>query len=293
MLNFSKDNLIEVDKSTVASHSLAIKVNDMVLLCGSGNGSDSPGGGTGGGYGTFDLAKVTEYVPAVEEFTAPASITIEGIGSFGDPEYPEDSIDYSDANGTYYPTAETADKTGYARKYKHETNDYWIIGYLDVDGYYESDIWFIADYEDAESPWDGFLFCADEPNLTTGTAYWHNEDWGEGFELTTTVNIVTTPAAPMTLKGVMATGYYDGEWTFDAEEKNFLGFEKSPKKEFIYAVADEKLIGQKIQGQILVVIEVIKFFLTISENVAVKIKQQQHLNSVHPCPSCQSFYLYT
>ena len=126
MLNFSKDNLIEVDKSTVASHSLAIKVNDMVLLCGSGNGSDSPGGGTTVG-GTFDLAKVTEYSPAVEEFTAPASITIEGIGSFGDPEYPEDSIDYSDANGTYYPTAKTADKTGYARKYKHETNNYWII----------------------------------------------------------------------------------------------------------------------------------------------------------------------
>ncbi len=201
----------------------------------------------GGSGGTFELAKVTEYVPAVEEFTAPASITIEGIGSFGDPEYPEDSIDYSDANGTYYPTAKTADKTGYARKYKHETNDYWIIGYLDVEGWYESDIWFIADYEDAESPLDGFLFCADEPNLTTGTAYWHNEDWGEGFELTTTVNIVTTPAAPMTLKGVRAKRY-DGElraWIVGTAEFS-LGAYNIPKIGRLYALADNCTVGNEI-----------------------------------------------
>lgn len=49
MVNFSKDNLIEVDKSTVSPYSLAIKVNDMVLLCASGSESESGGGSSEGG----------------------------------------------------------------------------------------------------------------------------------------------------------------------------------------------------------------------------------------------------
>lgn len=49
MVNFNETNLVEVDKSTISANTLAIKVNDMVLIM----------GGSGGGGGDIDLSFIT------------------------------------------------------------------------------------------------------------------------------------------------------------------------------------------------------------------------------------------
>lgn len=53
-------------------------------------------------------------------------------------------------------------------------------------------------------------------------------------------------ASPFVLKGVLATGYADGEWSFDTAEKSFAGFEETPKAGFIYAAAGDMLVGGSI-----------------------------------------------
>lgn len=53
-------------------------------------------------------------------------------------------------------------------------------------------------------------------------------------------------ASPFVLKGVLATGYSDEEWSFAETEQSFTGFEKEPKESFIYAVSNSKLIGEAI-----------------------------------------------
>ena len=257
MLNFSKDNLIEVDKSTVASHSLAIKVNDMVLLCGSGNGSDSPGGGTGGGSGTFDLAKVTEYSPATPAVQLVTSVEVSGFEDriwSDDP----DSEDYeyneyhSEANGTYNVTPDTAGETDWRNRiYKHESKEYYIY-YEYYDDYPEESSWFIG-----ESLYDSFIrkyndwdYDTDEMlpvgDLESGTSEWGDYDW-EPFSVTLDVHTVEIPATPMVLKGVIAKRY-DGElraWIVGTEEFS-LGAYNIPKIGRLYALADNCTVGNEI-----------------------------------------------
>lgn len=198
--------------------------------------------GGGGGSGAFDLAKVTEYTPYAPEITAPTAIEVSGMGIFGeeDPDYAED---YTAANGKYVVTAETSGKEGRERIYKHETEDCWFKSYKDEYDEYGGDGWtFVTDINDDY----GFLYNIPY-ELESGTSeYWHNEDWGEDFTLTLNVTTTTTPETPMVLKGVKATGYADGEWSFADSEQNFTGFENTPKPSFIYAVSGNKLIGDAV-----------------------------------------------
>lgn len=187
-----------------------------------------------GGY--FDLAKVTEYTPYAPEVSAVTSVAVSGMGTFGDGEE-----DVSDANGTYLVTAETANETDWKKRvYKHESADYYLHYYEDPD--YPEDAYWQFGY-DTDS---GFMSLSSSENIASGENDWENWDWGETFTLTLDVTTTTTPETPMVLKGVLATGYTDGEWSFADSEQNFNGFETTPKKSCVYAVSGNKLIGSAV-----------------------------------------------
>lgn len=198
------------------------------------------------GSGGFELAKVTEYTPYAPEITAVTSVVVSGMGIFGaeEPDYAED---YTTANGTYLVTAETANETDWKKRvYKHESADYYFYHYADPD-YPEDAYWVFGENLDY---W--FLSLYSNEDIASGENDWHNEDWGEDFTLTLNVTTTTTPEVPMVLKGVKATGYTDGAWSFADSEQNFTGFEKTPKPSFIYTVAGSNLIGNAVAYDIVV-----------------------------------------
>lgn len=184
----------------------------------------------------FDLVKVTEYIPYAPEVTAVTSVVVSGMGTFGDGEE-----DVTAANGTYLVTAETAGESDWKRRvYKHESADYYLYHHEDPD--YPEDAYWQFGYDTDSS----FLTLYSSEDIASGENDWHNEDWGEGFTLTLTCTTVTTPEQPLVLKGVKATGYTDDGWTFSSSETSFSGFEYTPKTSWIYATANNKLIGQPI-----------------------------------------------
>lgn len=190
----------------------------------------------------FDLVKVTGYIPYSPEITEITSIEVSGMGIFGedDPDYAED---YTAANGKYVVTSETSGKSGRERVYKHETEDYWLKSYKDEYDEYGGDGWvFVTDVN------EDYGFVQNIPyELESGTSdSWHNGDWGAGFTLTLTCTTTTTSEQPLVLKGVKATGYTDDGWIFSSSETSFSGFEYTPKKAWIYAATNNKLIGQPI-----------------------------------------------
>ena len=192
--------------------------------------------GGGSGSGAFDLAKVTEYTPYAPALSAVTSVAVSGMGTFGDGEE-----DVSDANGTYLVTAETANESDWKKRvYKHESADYYLHYYEDPD--YPEDAYWQFGY-DTDS---GFMSLSSSENIASGENDWENWDWGETFTLTLDVTTTTTPETPMVLKGVLATGYTDGEWSFADSEQNFTGFETTPKPVHIYAVFGNKLIGDAV-----------------------------------------------
>ena len=224
--------VLDLEESEVISGDSAVTVTKGYVK----EDFDIPTGGGGSGSGAFDLAKVTEYTPYAPEVSAVTSVVVSGMGTFGDGEE-----DVSDANGTYLVTAETATESDWQKRvYKHESADYYLHYYEDPD--YPEDAYWQFGY-DTDS---GFMSLSSSENIASGENDWENWDWGETFTLTLDVTTTTTPETPMVLKGVLATGYTDGEWSFADSEQNFTGFENTPKKSCVYAVSGNKLIGSAV-----------------------------------------------
>ena len=224
--------VLDLEESVVISGDSAVTVTKGYVK----EDFDIPTVGGGSGSGVFDLAKVTEYTPYAPALSAVTSVVVSGMGTFGDGEE-----DVSGANGTYLVTADTAAETDWKKRvYKHESADYFLYYYEDPD--YPEDAYWQFGY-DTDS---GFMSLSSSENIASGENDWENWDWGETFTLTLDVTTTTTPEQPLVLKGVKATGYTDGEWSFADSEQNFTGFEKTPKPSFIYAVSGNKLIGDAV-----------------------------------------------
>lgn len=204
-------------------------------------------GGGGSGAGTFDLAKVTEYTPHTPAMTAVTAVSVSGMGTFGDEE------DFTAANGTYRVTAETAGETDWKKRvYKHESKEYYLY-YEYYDDYPDESTWFFSTSMDSDGQfirkYNDYDWETDEPipvgDLESGVYEWGDYDW-EPFSVTLDVHTTTVPETPMVLKGVLATGYADGEWSFADTEQSFIGFDKDPKKNYIYAASGDLLVGNYI-----------------------------------------------
>ena len=279
MSNIEQSHITVVDKDYLSQGQRVVKVGDLVFPVGieknlsfvtaeakdirSGKvGVDWNGDRIDGtlivpeGGGAFNLAKVTQYTPASPELTSVTSVEVSGIQDLiwsDDPESEDYEYNeyYSDANGTYNVTPETAGEADWReRVYKHESKEYYLY-YHYFDDYPEESTWFIG-----EAVGEGFIRQyyewdddTDEPipvgDLASGTFYWGDYDW-EPSEVTLNVTTTVVPASPMVLKGVLADGYFAGEWSFDSTEKAFTGFDKEPKKNRVYAVSNNSLIGNYI-----------------------------------------------
>ena len=154
------------------------------------------------------------------------------LSGFGD--------DYSGANGTYNVTAETqSEADSWKRIYKHTSGEWYFWGEYDEEN--EEGYWYVG-----VAPDSGDLVTWTSNELEDGTYNFENWDSGDSYDVTLDVTKTEYPETPMVLKGVLATGYADGEWSFADDEQNFTGFEETPKLEFIYAVSDSKLIGNAV-----------------------------------------------
>lgn len=205
----------------------------------------------GGGAGGFDLAKVTQYTPATEAYSALSQIVISELGYIGDEEYDEGG-DYSSANGTYFPTPGTAYETDpIKRVYKHESADWyiWCAGYRNDEGYVEEPWWYLGPTPDSgavEILDDGVY--DNDGELDGGTVWLMESDWGYESMCRLTVTKVNYPKADMVLKGVMVAGYENSQWSFDEAETDFIGFETTPRISNIYALAGSSLIGAPVSN---------------------------------------------
>lgn len=179
--------------------------------------------------GTFDLAKVAEYSPATPAITAISKVVLSGFGD-----------DYSGANGTYDVTAETQSESDpWKRIYKHTSGNWYFWGEYDEE--YEEGYWYVG-----VAPDSGDLVTWTSEELSSGEYYFENWDSGDSYNVSLDVTKTDYPEVPMVLKGVMATGYADGEWSFEETEQSFTGFETKPKPSFIYAVSGNNLIGNAV-----------------------------------------------
>ena len=214
--------------------------------------------GGGGGSGTFDLAKVTEYTPARPAQTLVTSVDVSGIGDLiwsDDPESEDYEYNeyYSEANGTYTVTPETAGETDWKKRiYKHESLEYYLY-YEQYEDYPEESTWFFSTSADSDgqfirkyNEWD---WDTDEQlpvgDLESGTSEWGDYDW-EPHEVTLAVHTVSTDASPMILKGVLATAYTDGEWSLGSTEQSFTGFERTPVRNYLYVASGNTLVGRAL-----------------------------------------------
>lgn len=218
-------NQIDVDLSFITA-----TASDIVAGKVGANSSGNPVYGTlEATGGTFDLAKVTVFSPYVEAMTGLSQIVVSGLGD-----------DYDSANGTYNVTAETEKESDiFKRIYKHTSGEWFMWGEYDPEN--EEGYWYIGPAVDS-----GLFVCYVAEELTDDTYYFENWDSGDSYDLTLDVTKTEYPATPMVLKGVMATGYADGEWSFDTAEQNFTGFEYSPSVGNLYVTSGNALIGMSI-----------------------------------------------
>ena len=192
--------------------------------------------GTFEGYGTFDLAKVTEYTPAIPALSAISKIVVSGFDS---------TNAYSEANGTYYVTTETERESNvFKRIYQHVSGQRKIL----FDGESadcECGNWLLTSVNDGDYILS-FGFTEGKEDISSDEYYFDN--WVDGYGEYATLEVTKTnyPATDMVLKGVLATGYTDGEWSFASTEQSFTGFEVTPKAGFIYAAAGDRLVGSSI-----------------------------------------------
>jgi hypothetical protein len=103
---------------------------------------------------------------------------------------------------------------------------------------FNSEMTSLADAIRAKSGVSGKLTIAGMTNAVEGI------ELGGAFNL---VKVTKYSASPFVLKGVLATGYENGEWSFESSEQNFTGFSEPPLVDCVYAVNSDVLIGAAIE----------------------------------------------
>lgn len=207
------------------------------------------GGGGGSSAGSFDLWRVESYKEYKPEATYVIGVNVEGIGYYGSPEDPDWYEDYSDANGWYYITPETAEETDYRlRTYKHESGNYVLFYYISED-YPEECRWC---FKQTGESWE---FCSiyntnedgdyvEAPDLSTGdyeAGNWEEEPWSIHLN----VNTETTPEQQFELRCRKVSEYNNG-WVLGGQYQNFNGFDITPTVGKIYTSNNERLIGMPV-----------------------------------------------
>ena len=227
----------ELANSVVESgHVLLFSEDGESLTAKLPDGSFVDVGGSAGGS-VVDAALVTEYIPYRAAFTAASSYEVSG---FGATEY---GSDYSAYNGTYEVTPETQYKTGLERIYKHTTQNYYLVGFID-----EMDIggpaWGFANSPSVSYAWGA---VAAKSGSTPESGNWMNYDMYQTMSLTLTGTNTTYPEQPLVLNGKIATDYIADKrfWQLPASSSALSGHQTTPIAGEVYCAKSGSLIGTR------------------------------------------------
>ena len=180
------------------------------------------------GGGSF--AKVTAFSPAVDAYTAAASIQVSGFGEV-------DGEDFSAWNGTYDCT-NLYETTTENRIFKHKTDTKYLYYGVDEDegGY---PFWGFYRNTDYISRYSAVFY-----SYTLASGNWQNYEMGFSAAITIVKNDVEYPAQELVLNAVKAT-FENGNWTIGSAV-TLTGYEKELIADGIYLLNDDKLIGDAI-----------------------------------------------
>ena len=186
-------------------------------------------GGDGGG-GANDLVAVTSYTPAYADIT---SLQLSGMS------------DFSDANGTYAVTAETASLPADKKVFKHSDANYYIT-YLpeSTDGMYYSYGWCLASTPTVSNSWSALVIGP--KNLVSGTSQWADE-MGMTSQYVTISDIQSTEV-PAEIKFKRVTGYSSStlQYTLADAEESCSESEYSVQEHQIYSFDGTSLVGRPV-----------------------------------------------
>lgn len=188
---------------------------------------------SGGGGGSF--AKVTVFTAPQDAYSAVSSIQVSG---FGMAETWDGDIDYSDWNGTYEVTADTASENDVNKRiFKHTSAEKYLYRMWCYDNgeYY----WVFDTGTSIEYLYECYFY-----NYSFESGSWYNYEYE--FEVDVDINKVNTqyPAKPLVLEAVSAT-YSNGAWSFGSAI-SLTEYDVAPITNGIYMYSDSKLVGDAV-----------------------------------------------
>lgn len=206
-------------------------------------GSYAGGGNSNSG---FDCFAVEQYTPYRAAFSAPTSIIVSGLSSFGNPD--EWTQDISMYNGTYEVTSATQDKEGLERIYKNTSGNLYLVGHDPLDEWDETPTgWYFQ--SSTNTPYISACACYHEgAEIPNSEAYWSNAEFWESQVASTAVSTVTYPTQPLVLSGKQVTEYVADRraWSFDSSASNLSSFDKTPVIGKVYLKSGTRLVGSPI-----------------------------------------------
>lgn len=219
MSNYTVENLVPVTPGSVPAKTLAVKIGGQIFTM-SGGGSAS----------AFDLVKVTGYTEAKAAYSAVTQIVVSGLTEDQDLD-----VDFSAYNGTYTPTAETAEEADPLKRiYKHATANRWIKHDVwDPDGTGEGTGYWLMVTNLSYGIWDADLSkTSNDLPLASGTANWENMNWGATQSATLAVTTTNYPAVSFSLTVQKVIAYTDANYirtfTTDNTTVNLTGTDYVP-----------------------------------------------------------------
>jgi hypothetical protein len=217
----------------------AANIKKGVSIFGVNGSLETSSGSTGGG----SFVKVTNFIAPHDAYTAVTAINVTGWGLLYNEDYGEEE-DFSKYNGVYAVTPATANEQELTdRVFKHPTEEMYIFfGQETENG--DGDCWFFSKSPDDFSSWSALAY-KNGKELPNGQFTWY-KIYSDSPVLTTTLVATDVPAQPLVLSGASAK-LENGEWVI-GEAVGLSGYDEkiTPLKYGIYAVAENKLIGDAI-----------------------------------------------
>lgn len=198
------------------------------------------GGGSSGGDGLSQLVKVSEFIAPYDAYSVVESIEVSGFGettSFDEP------VDYSDWNGTYVVTPETAhEHETENRIYKHQTKNYYIYRIFCNDN--QEHYWVFDNNTGSNYVYEAWFTSS---TLESGDWYYYEGDVTCAITLNKTTG--TYPDQELVLKVQPATGSSTSNdlrtWEF-GDEMDLTKYETTPVEGAMHVLLGGELLSSKV-----------------------------------------------
>lgn len=198
-------------------------------------------GGSTGGDGISQLVKVSEFIAPYDAYSVVESIEVSG---FGETTVFDEPVDYSDWNGTYVVTPETAhEHETENRIYKHQTKNYYIYRIFCNDN--QEHYWVF----DTSTGFTDYVYEAwfTSSTLESGDWYYYENDVTCAITLNKTIG--TYPDQELVLKVQPATGSSTSNdlrtWEF-GNAMDLTKYETTPVEGAMHVLLGGELLSSKV-----------------------------------------------